>query len=210
MQSFRKILQKFHNIFQYHYPCIWFISIFTIVLISFLHFELKKNNKDLIYWRNLVQFCYHELEQFALMIIMFVILIKIIFVAIILMSNSRTVQWYDELTQLEVKKRYADFLLLRLIADIDKIETKYLRNGKTSDIITLKSFILAHENMKKSVENFRKDARKLLTPNEVEITLPIEEVYGILESELSYIKRSRFCNMDLEANENVIKKLVNP
>lgn len=126
------------------------------------------------------------------------------------MSNSRTVQWYDELTQLEVKKRYADLLLLRLIADIDKIEAKYLRNGKTSDIITLKSFILAHENMKKSVENFRKDARKLLTPNEVEITLPIEEVYGILENELSYIKRSRFCNMDLEANENVIKKLVNP
>ncbi|XP_023303703.2 uncharacterized protein LOC111685671 [Lucilia cuprina] len=210
MTSFRRILQKLHYIFQDHYPCIWFFSIFTIVIVGFLHFELKQNNKDLIYWKNLVQFCYHELEQFAIMLIILVIMIKIIFVGVIIMSNTHTVHWYDELTQLEVKKRYADFLLLRLIADIDNIETKYLRNNKTSDIITLKSFILAHENMKKSVENFRKDARKLMTPNEVEITLPIEEVYGVLENEMLYLRRSRFCNMDIETNEGLIKKLVNP
>ncbi|XP_065362494.1 uncharacterized protein LOC135955972 [Calliphora vicina] len=210
MQSFRRILQKFHYIFQEHYPCIWFGSVFTLVLVGFLHFELKQNNKDLLYWKNLLQYCYQELEQFAIMLIMLMILVKIIFVGLIIMMNTKTVHWYDELTQLEVKKRYADFLVLRLIADIDKIEAKYLRNNKTSDIITLKSFILAHENMKKSVENFRKDARKLLAPNEVEITLPIEEVYGVLENEMLYVKRSRFCNMDIETDENVIKKLVNP
>ncbi|KAM7356676.1 uncharacterized protein ACRADG_002328 [Cochliomyia hominivorax] len=210
MQIFRRILLKFHNIFQQHYPTIWFGSIFILVLIGFLHFELKQNNKDLLYWKNLAQICYHELEQFALMLIMFVILVKIIFVGIILMTNTHTIHWYDELTQLEIKKRYADFLLLRLIADIDKVEAKYLRSGKTSDIITLKTFILAHENMKQSVENFRKDARKLLTPNEVEITLPIQEVYGILENEIDYVRRSRFCQMDIESSDNVIKNLVNP
>ncbi|TMW44489.1 hypothetical protein DOY81_010431, partial [Sarcophaga bullata] len=150
---------------------------------GFLHFELKQNNKDLIYWKNLVEFCYHELEEFALMMIMLVIFIKILFVGAIIMMNTRSVHWYDELTQLE-----------------------YLRTNKTSDAIALKTFVLAHENMKRSIEKFRKDARKLLSPNEMEITLPIDEVYGVLENEMHYIRRSRFYNMDIAADDNVNKK----
>lgn len=210
MHLLRKILQKCNHIFQNHYTGIFFVTVLPLIFVGFLHYELKHHNKDLIYWQNLLQFMYGELEQFALVLILLVLLMKIIFLCIIVVFNKQTVSWYDELSQLEVKKRYADFLLLRLIADIDQIETKYLWQKNTSDIIALKKFMLAHENMKKSVENFRKDARKLLTPNEEEISLPIEEVYGVLEEEMLYLRRSRFHNTEIAADEHKIKKLVNP
>lgn len=124
--------------------------------------------------------------------------------------NSRSFTWFDELSQLEVKKRYADFLFIRLIADIDKIESKYLRSAKENEIASLKSFILAHEDMRKTIDNFRKDARKLLTPNEIEVSLPIDEVYGLMDDEEKLMRRSRFYHMDISADDELIKSLVNP
>lgn len=210
MLSIRKVLQKFHQIFQDNYPYIWFMSVFSIVFIGFLHYELKHNSRDLIYWKDLLEFCYNELEHFALILIMLVVLIKVVFLAFIIVMNSRSFNWFDELSQLEVKKRYADFLFIRLVADIDKIEAKYLRNSKNNEVISLKSFIMAHEDMRLTIENFRKDARKLLSPNEVEVSLPIEEVYGVMDDDERVVRRSRFYHMDISADDELIKSLVNP
>ncbi|XP_053956614.1 uncharacterized protein LOC128862169 [Anastrepha ludens] len=210
MLTVRKLCQKLHQFFQEHYPYIWFVSVFTVVFIGFLHYELKHNSRDLIYWKDLLDFCYNELEHFALVLILIVVLIKVIFLAFIIIMNTRSFTWFDELSQLEVKKRYADFLFIRLIADIDKIESKCLRCAKENEIASLKSFILAHEDMRKTIDNFRKDARKLLTPNEIEVSLPIEEVYGLMDDEERLIRRSRFNHMDISADDELIKSLVNP
>ncbi|CAD7003559.1 unnamed protein product [Ceratitis capitata] len=207
MLSVRKFCLKLHQFFQVNYPYIWFMSVFTIVFIGFLHYELKHNSRDLIYWKDLLDFCYNELEHFALILIMVVVLIKVIFLAFIIVMNSRSFTWFDELSQLEVKKRYADFLFIRLIADIDKIESKYLRSAKENEIASLKSFILAHEDMRKTIDNFRKDARKLLTPNEIEVSLPIDEVYGLMDDEEKLMRRSRFYHMDISADDELIKSL---
>lgn len=126
------------------------------------------------------------------------------------MMNRPSLDWYDQLSQLEVKKRYADFLFLRLIANIDSIEAKYLRNDRSNEAIALKAFIMAHEDMSRTIAMFRKDARKLLTPNEMEITMPLEDVYGPMEEEESFLRKSKFYNMDIRADNDMIKKLINP
>ncbi|XP_036336346.1 uncharacterized protein LOC118746606 [Rhagoletis pomonella] len=210
MLSVRKLCQKLHQLFQDRYPYIWFVSVFTAVFTGFLHYELKHNSRDLIYWKELLDYCYNELEHFALILIMIVVLIKVTFLAFIIAMNSRSFTWFDELSQLEVKKRYADFLFIRLIADIDKIESKYLRCANENEIASLKSFILAHEDMRKTIDHFRKDARRLLTPNEIEVSLPIDEVYGLMDDEERLMRRSRFYHMDISADDELIKSLVNP
>ena len=87
---------------------------------------------------------------------------------------------------------------------------KYLRDTKHNEIATLRNFILAHEEMRLAIQNFRKDARKLLTPNEVEVSLPIEEVYGLMDDEKRMLRRSRFNNMNIAADDEILKKLLNP
>lgn len=210
MFIFRKVSTATINFFQNYHLQLLFISLFSLIVTAFLHFELTKNNRDLIYWQNLFQRCYQEMEHFALFLIMSILLFKLLMIILILMMNGPSLDWYDQLSQLEVKKRYADFLFLRLIANIDSIEAKYLRNDRSNEAIALKAFIMAHEDMSRTIAMFRKDARKLLTPNETEITMPLEDVYGPMEEEESFLRKSKFYNMDIRADNDMIKKLINP
>ena len=86
------------------------------------------------------------------------------------MMISRSYNLVDE--QSQVEDAYIRFI--RLVADIDQI---------VNEIAAVKSFILAHDDMRQTIQTFRKDVRKLLTPNEVEVSFLIEKVYDLMDDE---------------------------
>ena len=83
------------------------MSAIRIVLISSLHYELKHNSRDPIFWKDLLHFCYNG--DIAPIVIIVVFMMKVVFVGFIIVMNSRSFNWFDELSELEMQKRYADY-----------------------------------------------------------------------------------------------------
>ena len=79
------------------------MSAIRIVLNSFLHYELKHNSRDLIYFKDLLHVCYNEL--FALIVIIVVFMTKVVFLDFIIVMDARLLNWFDELSELEMQKR---------------------------------------------------------------------------------------------------------
>lgn len=209
MIALRHIFQKVHRFFWKYYPYIWFWSLALILCVAFLHYELKHNDQDFVYWKILMHFCYNELQSFMVILVAAIIVLKGLMFLFLIAINTSPLQRYGDLSHLEVKKRYADFLFVRLISEIDKIEAKHLREKiRDNDVIALKSFILAHEDMQKTIANFRKDARRLLTPSEDDISRSIHEVYGIFDDEL-LMHNSRLGQRNITVDDSLIRSLVN-
>ncbi|XP_073830112.1 uncharacterized protein [Musca autumnalis] len=204
------ICGNLHRFFVKNYLKIGFGCIFSLLLFRFLHLELTKNKRDLIYWKILIETSIGRLDQFGFILIALILIFKVLTISFVIVQNSQTMKFYKRLSQLEVKKRYADFLLLRLLAEIEGIEMDYLRSKSNKDLLDMKSLIEAHNEMNQSVLKFRKDARKLLWPNESEITQSIEDVYGLMAEEEESLKKSKFYYMNIHATDALIRKLINP
>ncbi|XP_061397244.1 uncharacterized protein LOC133332892 [Musca vetustissima] len=205
-----KIGHKIHRFFLNNYHVLSFVCIPFLMLYGFLHRELVKNNRDLIYWNKLLKRSIEELDQYGFLLIACILSFKVLIVIFIILRNSRTMDYYNHLSQLEVKKRYADFLLLRLLSEIDAFEMEYLRTKNTKELPNMKAVMRAHDGITWSIQKFRRDARKLLWPNEMEIMLSIEDVYGLMAEEENFLKKSKFYHMNIHASNDLIKKLINP
>ncbi|XP_075146274.1 uncharacterized protein LOC142220807 [Haematobia irritans] len=209
MKIFRLIFIKIHTFFHlYHLP-ILVLSIISLMFAEFLHIQLIKYNHDLIYWIEFLQKIYKNWNILIPMAILGLVAFTI-FLSLTgnwLTTSCGSDSWSRDLSHLEVKKRYGDFLLLRLISQIDEIEEKYFQNNSDNKI-ELTAIIKAYEEISKVIAEFRNEARKLLTPNETEIAMSIEDVYGIMESDEIELKKSKFFNMDIKADNKLLKKLV--
>lgn len=204
------ISRKIHRFILKNYPQIAIGCICSLLLFGYLHFELLNSNRDLIYWTNIIKTNIARLDEYGFLLIVLIIGFKIFTISFVVWLNSPTMDLYNRLSQLEVKKRYADFLLLRLLSEIEGIEMEYLRSKSTNELLDLKTLIMAHDEMTRSVQKFRRDARKLLWPNETEITLSIEDVYGLMADEEDCLKKSKFYRMNIHASDDLIRKLINP
>jgi len=63
--------------------------------------------------------------------------------------------------------------------------------------------------MVKAVALFRKDARKLILPNESEILMPIEDIYGVAEDEERLLRRSGYYKLIIDTTDETVKTLFN-
>lgn len=176
------------------------------LLTAYLHYEWKVHNYDLMSWKQLSEACYStDVDIFQLTVLLTILLINIIFVGLIVAAYMRPLGQRDtELTLLEIKDRFARFILLRLIARLDRIQSKLAAKRKT---LSLQHFTRAHHSMVKAVAVFRKDARKLLLPNESEIMQPIEDIYGVADDEERALRRDGYYKLPIDTTDATVKGL---
>ncbi|CAD7091340.1 unnamed protein product [Hermetia illucens] len=196
-----RLKTSLHNFFLNHYHLVIIVSTIVASLTGYFHLQLYYYDHDFLYWCNSLSELYKRYEFLFLATMATVLLIKLLVTFLLFAVNTGPMEWFDDLTRLEVKKRYADFLFIRLVSEISQIKERELRSKA---IISVASFIRAHEEIQEKIARFRKDARKLFQPNEVEASLPPEEVYDTEEEQLD----DKYAHLKIE--EEVIKKMVNP
>ncbi|XP_068143158.1 uncharacterized protein [Drosophila tropicalis] len=203
-----KFCRQFNEFFFFHYPYIAIYSSIAAVLTAYLHYQWKMNHSDLIYWKEVAETLSQDIDTFQLVLLLTIFMINGIFVCIIHNVYLRpTFEDSGELSLLKIKDRYARFILLRLIARLDRIQGKLCAKRKS---LTLNHYGRAHTNMVKAVAMFRKDARKLILPNESEIMLPIEDIYGVAEDEERLLKRAGYYKLIIDTTDEAVKGLFNP
>ncbi|XP_055848958.1 uncharacterized protein LOC129913969 [Episyrphus balteatus] len=196
MINFWNIHRKFRKIFDIYYQQILVISLIIAATLGYFHFEMQQNNQQLEHqWKQFLQL-YHEQEVF---IVIFPILLLLIaaMVGFIIAINLDSLRNYDQLTYLEIKKRYADYLFIQLVTRIEKTEKKLLYDR---NLIPIESFIHAHEEMRKTIDKFRMDTKELLSLSEFDELVPWEMFFADDE-----IRRSRFLHLSME--EDVVRDL---
>ncbi|EDV96265.1 uncharacterized protein LOC6558968 [Drosophila grimshawi] len=193
--------------FYRHYPYISLCSCLMALITAYLHYEWKVHSYDLMSWQRLVASCcsFTDLDVFQFSVLVIILLINIIFVRLIIAAYARPLSPRDsELTLLEIKDRYARFILLRLVARLDRIQGKLAAKRKT---LSVQHFARAHHSMVKAVAVFRKDARKLILPNESEIMQPIEDIYGVAEDEERALRHDGYFKLPIDITDAIVKSL---
>jgi len=178
------------------------------LLTAYLDYELKVHNYDLMSWKHLSEACYAtDIDFFQLCVLLTILVINVIFVGLILAAYMHPLGQRDtELTLLEIKNRFSRFILLRLIARLDRIQGKLAAKRKS---LNFHHFARAHHSMVKAVAVFRKDARKLLLPNESEIMQPIEDIYGVADDEERALRRDGYYKLPIDITDATVKGLFN-
>ncbi|KAL7733263.1 hypothetical protein ACLKA6_004768 [Drosophila palustris] len=205
LRGLRALLNEF---FYRNYPFISFCSCLVALLTAYLHYEWKVHNYDLMSWKHLSEACYAtDIDVFQLCVLLTILVINVIFVGLIIGAYMHPLGQRDtELTLLEIKDRFSRFILLRLIARLDRIQGKLAAKRKS---LNFHHFARAHHSMVKAVAVFRKDARKLLLPNESEIMQPIEDIYGVADDEERALRRDGYYKLPIDITDATVKSLFN-
>ncbi|XP_030386099.1 uncharacterized protein LOC115632943 [Scaptodrosophila lebanonensis] len=207
MNLLRKLRATFNEFFYHNYPFISICSCSVAIITAYLHYEWKVHKYDLMYWKQVTESCSHDIDYFQLLILLTILFINVIFVGIVVTVYLHPLAETAELTLLEIKDRYARFILLRLIARLDRVHGKLSSKRRR---LTFQHYARAHSNMVKAVALFRKDARKLILPNESEIVLPIEEIYGVTEDEERALRRGGYYKLPIDTTDEAVRSLFNP
>lgn len=207
MNILRSLRVLFMEFFYHNYPFISLCSCLVAVLTAYLHYEWKVNDYDLVSWKLLSESCCSaaDIDYFQLFVVLTIMVINVIFVGLIISACTRPLGPRDtEMTLIEIKDRFSRFILLRLIARLDRIQSKMAAKRKS---LNLQNFARAHHSMVKAVAVFRKDARKLLLPNESEIMQPIEDIYGVADDEERSLRRDGYYKLPIDITDATVKSL---
>ncbi|KAI8041346.1 hypothetical protein M5D96_005604 [Drosophila gunungcola] len=188
MDLWQKLRVHINEFFFENYPYIALYSGVGVAFTAYLHYQWQMHHYDLMHWKHLTEAFSQDIDCFQLAI---------------LLGNPDD---GGEMSLPEIKDRYARFILLRLIARLDRIHSKISAKRKT---LTFQHCARAHANMAKAVALFRKDARKLILPNESEILMPIEDIYGVAEDEDRLLRRSGYYKLIIDTTDDTVKALFN-
>ncbi|KAH8286150.1 hypothetical protein KR054_003265 [Drosophila jambulina] len=207
MESWYMLRMQSHDYFTVNYPIIAIYSGLGILVTGYLHYQWKVHNSDLMYWKHLAETFSEDVDYFQLAMLLMIFAINTIFVSIILNFYMHPpIEDGGEMSLLEIKDRYSRFILLTLISRLDRIQSKLSAKRKT---LTLQHLARAHTNMVKAVALFRKDARKLILPNESEIMMPIEDIYGVPEDKERLLRRLGYYDLAIDITDETVKGLFN-
>ncbi|XP_026847892.1 uncharacterized protein LOC6601413 [Drosophila persimilis] len=209
MDLWKGLWRQCVNFFSYNYPCIAVYTSAGAVVTAYLHYHLRIHSLDLMYWKNVAESFSKEIDTFQLGMICVIFAINGVYVFVLLTVYLCPALERDdvEMTLLEIKDRYARYILLRLIARLDRIQGG-LSNRRQS--LCLQDYTRAHSSMAKAVAVFRKDARKLILPSESEIMLPIEDIYHVAEEDERQLRRAGYYKLGIDISDETVKKLYNP
>ncbi|XP_034657202.1 uncharacterized protein LOC117894327 [Drosophila subobscura] len=197
------------HFFHYNYPCIAIYSSVGAVVTAYLHYQLRMHSLDLMYWKQLAETFAQEIDRFQLSMLFVIFLINAVFVFVLMSVYLRPGMGHGvdgELSLLQIKDRYARYILLRLIARLDRIQS---RLAARRDGLCLQHYVRAHCSMAKAVAIFRKDARKLIRPNESEIMLPVEAIYHVEEEDERHLRRAGYYKLSIDTSDEMVKGLFN-
>ncbi|XP_055915176.1 uncharacterized protein LOC129948268 [Eupeodes corollae] len=197
MLNFWNIHRKFRKVFESYYQHILVVSLIIAASLGYIHFEIQHhttNSKDLDQWNDFIQIFN---EQEALFIFPLLLLLIVAMIGFVIAINLESMRNYNNLTYLEIKKRYADFLFIQLITRIEQTEKKHFIDR---NIIAIESFIHAHEELRKTIDKFRMDTKQLMALSEFDELVSPEMLFADEE-----IRHSRF--VDLSMEEDVVRDL---
>ncbi|EDX10827.1 uncharacterized protein LOC27206217 [Drosophila simulans] len=207
MELWQKLRMQFNDFFHANYPYIALYSGLGVAVTAYLHYQWSVHHYDLMYWKRLAEVFSQDIDCIQLAILLLIFAINAIFVFIILSVYMRpALDNGSDMSLVEIKDRYARFILLRLIARLDRIQSKISAKRKS---LTFQHYVRAHTNMVKAVAVFRKDARKLILPNESEILMPIEDIYGVADDEERLLRRSGYYKLIIDTTDETVKSLFN-
>ncbi|KAH8300510.1 hypothetical protein KR018_010174 [Drosophila ironensis] len=207
MELWHKMREQITDFFYFNYPYIAIYSSLGVAMTAYLHYQWRANDHDLMYWKRVAEVFSEDVDCFQLSMLLAIFIINAIFVFIILCVYLRpSLNDGGPMTLVEIKDRYARFLLLRLIARLDRIQGKLSAKRK---VLNFQHYSRAHTSMVKAVALFRKDARKLILPNESEIMQPIQDIYGVAEDEERQLRRAGYYKLIIDNTDDAVKALFN-
>ncbi|KAL5273657.1 hypothetical protein ACFFRR_000421 [Megaselia abdita] len=172
----REALLKF---IEHHSVILIYTSLFLFLSIGYLNYELKYNQKDLLFWTRELRELHREFESLLVVLITAILLAKIICLVFIATINFKPLKLFRELTTLDFRRNYADYIFLKLTTQITRIEEQLHRNGKIPSF----EFYEARKEIETKIAEFKRDARRLVNPTEFEVILPSEEIFDCRDYE---------------------------
>lgn len=191
MLPWRRIRQVGANFLAHHSVLLIYTSLFLFLSIGYLNYELKYNKKDLLFWTRELRELHREFESLLVVLITAILLSKVLCLVFIATINWKPIKLFRELTTLDFRRNYADYIFMRLTTQISRIEEQLHRNGQIPSL----EFYEARKEIENKIAEFKRDARRLVNPTEFEIILPSEEIFDCHEYEGV---DSRFQNVHVE------------
>lgn len=162
MLNWRQIRQAGGNFVAHHYVLLIITSLFLFLSIGYGNYELKYNQKDLLFWTRELPEVHREFE--ALPVVLVTSIVFVLCMVLVATINWRPIKLFRDLTTLDFRRKYADYLFMKLTTQISRIEEQLHRNGR----IPSQEFYEARKEIEKKIAEFKRDARRLINPTEFE------------------------------------------
>ncbi|EDW79561.1 uncharacterized protein Dwil_GK20348 [Drosophila willistoni] len=161
---------RFQILIRLHYIAVGLFAISSLLLVGILDYGYKLNGWDLLHWRQ--QIVQIEISPMSLML--FIGGVKLAAILMLTLWNYLRYKAHNppqepQLSVQFVKERYCRYIVMRVMAVID-------------DLMVLTDscqYHLQHSMLLKGIELFRWDARKLFELTELQLCLPIHQVYPV-------------------------------
>ncbi|XP_017058881.1 uncharacterized protein LOC108099763 [Drosophila ficusphila] len=158
--------------FRLHYGVVFNVALLCLLGLGVLDYGYFCHGWDLLWWRHLLM----QEEITPLSVLLHIGGVKLVVIlGLALWSSSRKAAGEDRQVNQEmpiayVRKRYCRFLVMRLLASLDKLIHQHPQ---------MEDFLQRHTAFCTAVELFRWDARKLFERSDLQLTLPLHEVLAV-------------------------------
>lgn len=178
--------------------CLIVVAFTMFLRVSFFHFQ-----HDLIYWRNLV------MDPHYLMLSM---VLGVPFrLGYQLAVRFFPTQWQESLVEQLRRRQFADFIVRRLLHQLDLASRKLPERGKVLDLTdpaTQQRFEQVQMAAYRAVQLFRQDANAVLYQQPPE---PTEESrYIVLDEEEQALRQNGFVRLDMLVTDKLLRQLLSP
>lgn len=156
-----------------HPALLIYSSLLLLSTIGFLNYELKYNQKDLLFWTRELRELHSEYKSLLAIMIVAILLANIIGLVFVVVINWKYVKLYRELTVLEFRRNYADFTFKKFMTHISRIENQLRSQGQNPS----PEFYQAKKDIEKKIAEFKKDTRRLINPTGFNVFLPTDQIF---------------------------------
>lgn len=168
------LINYFRKFFLNYYEYIIAFSILTIIVTAYFHIQLHVYGKSLDHWLLSVKQLHNEHQNVFIFVTIYICVSMFLTISLYIYLNQNFANHCYELNRLEIRKRYADYLFIRLVAEIEKIN---LENKQRRLLNSISNIFKIKENIQHQINEFRNDSKKLLTTFPEEFEQTPEEFY---------------------------------
>ncbi|BFF98671.1 uncharacterized protein DMAD_06765 [Drosophila madeirensis] len=182
------------------------------VLLVLLHFLILaativvdyKLTIDLSYWRKRVTTLLTEEPTNLLPMLMATKLTGLLYMAFRYLLIH---EWVIGVLERRERRRFANFIVRRLVMQLDQASERLPKSGKLSDPLTQQSYVEARTAQYRAIDLFRRDANALLVQRN---PTDVDPHFFVLPEEEELLARAGYSSIDLKVTEHVLQDLITP
>lgn len=155
-----------------NYDVIGQIAVLCLLVLGVLDYGYFFHGWDLLWWRQMVL----QEEITPVSVLLHIGGVKVAIILVLTMwsytrqAAEKRLQRNQDMPITQVRKRYCRFLIMRLLASLDKLIHHHSR---------MEDFLDRHKDFSDAVELFRWEARKLFERTDLQLCLPLHEVLPV-------------------------------